>query len=151
VIYWNDEIGSATGTRSSGEKRRKAEPSKRSGRAEVEGVASGGQTSVLTQTGQKFAVSMIAAVCNRCLMRFSLYEGALNDAIFLDFLKRRVKHAKPKAALIVDKLRVHPAEAVMERLGQHKQESEICYLPAYAQEHKPSLGGASGSLRRASI
>jgi hypothetical protein len=76
-------------------------------------------------------------VSNRGLMRFRLYEGALNVAIFIDFLKRLVKDAKQKVFLIVDNLRVHYAKAVMEWLGQHKDEIEIFYPPAYAPEHNP--------------
>ena len=82
-------------------------------------------------------MSTIAAVSNRGLMRFRLYEGALNVAIFIDFLKRLVKDAKQKVFLIVDNLRVHHAKAVMEWLAQHTDEIELFYLPAYAQEHNP--------------
>ena len=96
-----------------------------------------GQTPVLTQTGQKFSTSMIAAVSNRGLMRFKLYKGALNVVIFIDFLKRLIKDAKQKVFLIVDNLRVHHAKAVKEWLAQHKDEIEIFYLPAYAPEHNP--------------
>ena len=51
------------------------------------------------QTGQKFSTSMIAAVSNRGLMRFKLYKGALNVAIFIDFMKRLLKDAKQKVFL----------------------------------------------------
>jgi len=111
-------------------------------------MASGGQTPVLTQTGQKFSMSMIAAVSNRGLMRFRLYEGALNVAIFIDFLKRLDKDAMQKVFSIVDKLRVYHAKAVMEWLAQHKDEIEIFYLPAYAPEHKPPLATPPSSTRR---
>jgi len=70
------------------------------------GYAPKGQTPILTQTGQKFSTSMIAAVSNRGLMRFKLYKGALNVAIFIDFMKRLLKDAKRKVFLIVDNLRV---------------------------------------------
>ena len=92
---------------------------------------------ILTQTGQKFSTSMIAAVSNRGLMRFKLYKGALNLAIFIDFMKRLVEDAKQKVFLIVDNLRVHHAKAVQDWLARHKDEIEIFYLPAYAPEHNP--------------
>ena len=57
---------------------------------------------------------MIAAVSNRGLMRFKLYKGALNVAIFIDFMKRLIKDAKQKVFLIVDNLRVHHAKAVQD-------------------------------------
>jgi transposase len=80
---------------------------------------------------------MIAAVSNRGLMRFKLYKGALNVAIFIDFMKRLVKDAKQKVFLIVDNLRVYHAKAVQDWLARHKDEIEIFYLPAYAPEHNP--------------
>jgi hypothetical protein len=80
---------------------------------------------------------MIAAVNNRGLMRFKLYKGALNVAIFTDFLKRLIKDAKQKVFLIVDNLRVHHAKAVHDWLARYKDEIEIFYLPAYAPEHNP--------------
>ena len=101
------------------------------------GYAPKGQTPILTQTGQKFSTSMIAAVSNRGLMRFKLYKGALNVAIFIDFMKRLLKDAKQKVFLIVDNLRVHHAKAVQDWLARHKVEIEIFYLPAYAPEHNP--------------
>jgi DDE superfamily endonuclease len=119
VIYWNDETGVCN--------------QDQIGR----GYAPKGQTPILTQTGQKFSTSMIAAVSNRGLMRFRLYKGALNVTIFIDFMKRLVKDAKQKIFLIVDNLRVHHAKAVQHWLARHKDEIEIFYLPAYAPEHNP--------------
>jgi hypothetical protein len=49
-------------------------------------------------------------------MQFKLYKGALNVAIFIDFMidfmKRLIKDAKQKVFLIVNNLRVHHAKAV---------------------------------------
>ncbi len=71
-------------------------------------------------------------------MRFKLYNGALNVAIFIDFMKRLVRDAKQKVFLIVGDPRVHLASfdkssgAVQEWLAQHRDEIEIFYLPADA-------------------
>jgi transposase len=102
-----------------------------------------GQTPVLTRTGQKFSMSMIAAVSNRGLMRFKLYEGALNGAIFIDFMTRLVSDAKQKVFLIAGDPGVHLASfdkssgAVQEWLAHHKDEIEIFTLPADPPEHTP--------------
>jgi transposase len=119
VIYWGDETGICN--------------QDQIGR----GYAPKGQTPVLTQTGQKFSTSMIAAVSNRGLMRFRLYKGALNVKIFIGFMKRLIKDAKQKVFLIVDNLRVHHAKMVQDWLAEHKGEIELFYLPAYAPEHNP--------------
>ncbi|MGO9684382.1 MAG: IS630 family transposase [Beijerinckiaceae bacterium] len=112
VIYWSDETGCNNHDQIG------------------KGSAPKRQTPVLHQTARNFSTSMIAAVSNRGLMRFRLYEGALNVAMFLDFMKRLIKDAKQKVFLIVDTLRVHHAKAVQQWLGRHKDEIEIFYLPA---------------------
>jgi transposase len=78
AIYWSDETGICNQDQIG------------------KGYAPKGRTPILMQTGQKFSTSMIAAVSNRGLMRFKLYKGALNVAIFIDFMKRLVKDAKQK-------------------------------------------------------
>jgi len=88
-------------------------------------------------------MNMIAAVSNRGLMRFKLYKGALNGAIFIDFMTRLVRDAKQKVFLIAGDPRVHPATfdkssgAVQEWLAHHKDEIEIFTLPADPPEHPP--------------
>ena len=41
---------------------------------------------------------MISAVSNRGLMRFMLYDGALDADRFLTFLRRLIKDAAPKCS-----------------------------------------------------
>jgi hypothetical protein len=69
-------------------------------------------------------------------MRFKLYEGTLNGAIFIDFMTRLLRDAKQKVFLIAGDPRVHLASfdkssgAVQEWLTHHKDEIEIFDLPA---------------------
>ena len=81
---------------------------------------------------------MIAAVSNRGLMRFMLYEGALNADGFLAFLRRLTKDAGRKVVLIVDNLKVHKAGKVRAWVESHRHEIELFYLPSYAPDHNPS-------------
>ena len=60
---------------------------------------------------------MIAAVSNRGLMRFMLYEGALNADRFIAFLRRLVRAAGRKVVLIIDNLKVHKGRLV--RTGEN--------------------------------
>jgi transposase len=80
---------------------------------------------------------MISAVSNRSLMRFMLYDGALNVDRFLVFLRRLVKDARQKLFLIVDNLKVHHAKKVTAWVASHAHEIALFYLPAYAPEHNP--------------
>src|SRR5437763_673316 len=97
-----------------------------------------GRTPAVARTAKRVTRSMIAAVSNRGLMRFMLYEGALNADLFLDFLRRLTKDAGRKVILIVDNLKVHKAGKVRAWVARHAHEIELVYLPSYAPDHNPS-------------
>jgi transposase len=120
VIYWGDETGISN-----------QDPIGRS-------YALKGQTPVIARSAKRIARSMISAVSNRGLMRFMLYEGALNADRFIAFLRRLIKDAGQKVILIVDNLKVHKAGRVTAWVKSHAQEIELCYLPSYAPDHNPS-------------
>lgn len=96
-----------------------------------------GRTPVIARTAKRISQSLISAVSNRGLMRFMLYEGALNVDRFIAFLRRLTKDAKQKVFLIVDNLKVHHAKRVKAWLASHAHEIELFYLPAYAPDHNP--------------
>lgn len=79
---------------------------------------------------------MISAVTNRGTLRFMLYEGALNAALFLAFLQRLV-HGQASYSLIVDNLKVHEAGLVQAWGAAHRERIELVFLPSYAPEHNP--------------
>lgn len=119
AIYWGDETGISN--------------QDQIGRS----WAPRGQTPVVGRTAKRITQSMIAAVSNRGLMRFMLYDGALNADRFITFLGRLTKDAEQKVFLIVDNLRVHHARKVKAWVDRHRHEIELFYLPAYAPEYNP--------------
>ena len=92
---------------------------------------------MIVRTARRITQSMISAVSNRGLMRFMLYEGALNADRFVAFLRRLGKDAGQKVFLIVDNLKVHHASKVKTWVAAHGHEIELFYLPAYAPDHNP--------------
>jgi transposase len=120
VIYWGDETGISN--------------QDQIGRS----YAPRGKTPVVARSAKRISQSMISAVSNRGLMRFMLYEGALNADRFLGFLRRLIKDAGPKVILIVDNLKVHRADKVMAWVASHAHEIELYYLPSYAPDHNPT-------------
>ena len=119
VVYWGDETGISN--------------QDQIGRS----YAPRGQTPVVGRTAKRLSQSMISAVSNRGLMRFMLYDGALNVDRFLTFLRRLIKDAAQKVFLIVDNLKVHHAQKVKAWAADHRHAIELFYLPAYAPEHNP--------------
>jgi transposase len=120
MIYWGDETGISN-----------QDPIGRS-------YAPKGQTPVVRRSAKRVTQSMISAVSNRGLMRFMLYEGALNADGFIAFLRRLIKDAGRKVVLIVDNLKIHKANKVRAWVESHEHEIELRYLPAYAPDHNPS-------------
>jgi transposase len=118
AIYWGDETGISN--------------QDQTGRS----YAPRGKTPVV-RTAKRIAQSMISAISNRGLMRFMLYDEALNVERFLAFLRRLVKDAGQKVFLIVDNLKVHHAKKVTAWVASHAHEIALFYLPAYVPEHNP--------------
>jgi transposase len=96
-----------------------------------------GQTPVIRRPATRFSHSMISSLTNQGKLRFMVYEGALNAAIFRHFLRRLVRGATRKLFLIVDNLRVHRAKLVTAWVQAHIERIELFYLPPYAPEHNP--------------
>jgi transposase len=119
VIYWGDETGISN--------------QDQIGRS----WAPKGQTPVVRRTAKRITQSMVSAISNRGLMRFMLYDGALNVDRFITFLRRLIKDARHKVFLVVDNLKVHHAHKVRVWLASHAHEIALFYLPAYAPDHNP--------------
>jgi transposase len=118
-IHWGDE----TGVRSTCQHSR--------------GYARPGATPELTVPGSRFSVNMISTLTNQGKVRWMIYTGKMNAALFIVFLTRLIAGATKKVFLIVDHLSVHEAAAVDEWLVDKKDQIEVFYLPKYAPERNP--------------
>jgi transposase len=96
-----------------------------------------GKTPVIPRPAKRFTQSMISSVTNQGKLRFMIYDGALNAAIFLIFLRRLLKDADRKLFVIVDNLRVHRAKIVLAWVAANVDRIELFYLPPYAPERNP--------------
>src|SRR3954465_319581 len=110
-IHWGDE----TGVRSTCQHSR--------------GYAHPGETPELIVPGSRFSVNMIATVTNQGKVRWMIYTGKMNAALFIVFLTRLIAGATKKVFLIVDHLSVHEAAAVDEWLADKVERIEVFYLP----------------------
>jgi transposase len=96
-----------------------------------------GKTPVVRRPAARFSQSMISSLSNLGVLRFMVYDGALNTKVFLKFLRRLVQGARRKIFLIVDNLRVHHAKAVAAWGEANKDSIELFFLPSYAPEYNP--------------
>jgi transposase len=118
-IHWGDE----TGVRSTCQHSR--------------GYARPGVTPELTVPGSRFSVNMVSTITNQGKVRWMIYTGKMNAALFIVFLTRLLAGATKKVFLIVDHLSVHEAAAVDQWLVDKADRIEVFYLPKYAPERNP--------------
>lgn len=120
LIYWLDESGL------------------RSVHAAGRSFSPRGTTPIVPGTGNRFSSNMISAVNNRGQMAFSVFDERFTVPVFLNFLKRLLKHAKGrKPFVILDGHPVHKAKSVevwLEKLGN---KMELFPLPGYSPELNP--------------
>ena len=96
-----------------------------------------GQTPVVRVNNKRHGLSVISTVTNKGQMRWSIFDGALNTTILIDFLCRLIKGQSWKLFLILDNLRVHHAKPVKAWLAEHADAIEVFYLPSYSPELNP--------------
>lgn len=118
-IHWGDE----TGLRSTCQHSR--------------GYARPQDTPELLVPGNRFSVNMISTITNQGKVRWMIYPGKMNAALFIVFLTRLLAGASKKVFLIVDHLSVHEAAAVEEWLADKGDQIEVFYLPKYTPERNP--------------
>ena len=87
--------------------------------------------------GSRFSVNMISTLTNQGKVRWMIYPGKMNAALFIVFLTRLIASAPKKVFLIVDHLGVHEAAAVDRWLADKADRIEVFYLPRYAPERNP--------------
>lgn len=118
-IYWGDETG--VSNRENYER----------------GFSEKGKPPVLPLPTKKERMNMISAITNQGHLRFMVYEQAMNQQLFIDFISRLIRDSKRKVFFIVDNLRVHHGKIAAEWLQKHKDKIEVFFIPPYAPESNP--------------
>lgn len=96
-----------------------------------------GKTPIIKKTGKRFGLSVISAINNRGLMRFTVVDGGINSERFIEFLKRLIFKSKNKIILIVDRGPAHVSKKTKEYIETIKDKMELYYLPPYSPELNP--------------
>lgn len=118
-IYWGDEMGL------------------RSDHAAGRCYGRRGHTPVVRATGQRFGCNMISAITNRGRMAFMVFKKRFGVDVFLDFLRRLVRHARGKVFLITDGHPVHRARKAKRWLQRNTHRLRLFFLPGYSPELNP--------------
>jgi transposase len=120
-VLWGDEMGL------------------RSDQAAGRSYAPRGRTPVVGKAGSRFGCNVIQAISNRGELCFRVFEGRFTQTVYLDFLKRLLKHAHGrKIHLIVDGHPAHRGAKVKNWLAEQAELIEVHQLPGYSPELNPA-------------
>jgi len=119
TILWSDE----TGVQNSANNGRSFSPK--------------GKTPVTRKQGKPLRTNMISAISNKGKVRFMIYDGKMNQQMFIKFLERLIKTSCKKIFLIVDNLKVHHGKLVKQWVDTRSDLIEIFYIPSYSPELNP--------------
>src|SRR5487761_1793126 len=96
-----------------------------------------GETPVVKFTGKRESIGMISAISMNGSMRWQIYDGSMNSARFMEFLKDLIEDVKGKVFLIVDNVSYHKSAEVRTWVEKHKNRIELFYLPGYSPDLNP--------------
>lgn len=119
LIYWGDEMG----LRSDDQAGRSYAPK--------------GKTPVIPGTGQRFRCNVVSAITNRGHVSFMVIKKGFTAPVFVQFLRRLIRHSKRRVFLIVDGHPVHRSRYAAAWLAQHEKHIRVFFLPGYSPELNP--------------
>lgn len=136
VIYWADQLGI------------------RSDYSAGRSYSKRGERAVVRGTGQRFRCTMVSALTNTGQLLFMLLTVSFTTKIFIELVRRLIRHAEAKVYLIVDQHPVHRAKEVRLWVEGHSDRIRLIFLPGYSPELNPDeylnqdvKANAAGRLR----
>lgn len=96
-----------------------------------------GQTPVVQRPGQRQSISAASAVNAKGAFWFCTYQGALNAELFVELLKKMLRHRKKPVHLVLDSLPAHKKALVREYVDSTSGKLTLHFLPGYAPDLNP--------------
>ena len=96
-----------------------------------------GQTPVVTDSGDRFGLRLISAVSPRGDMRFATFQGRMNGARFVQFLKDLRSDTGKPIIVIADNASYHRGKTVQRFIEASDGDVVVEHLPRYAPELNP--------------
>jgi len=96
-----------------------------------------GQTPVVQRPGQRQSISAASAVNAKGGFWFQTYKGALSGELFVELLKKMMRHRKQPVHLIVDGLPAHKKALVRDYVQSTRGRLTMHFLSGYAPDLNP--------------
>jgi len=94
-------------------------------------------TPVVQVPGQRQSVSAASAVSSKGAFWFATYAGALTGPLFVDLLRRMMRHRTKPVHLVVDGLPAHKTARVKAYVASTHGRLTLHFLPGYAPDLNP--------------
>jgi len=101
------------------------------------GYARIGEPATIETPPPHIRVNQISAISNEGAVRFMVYNGSLDAAVFLVFMGKLIVEAARKIYSIADNLPAHKTPAARAWLEEHRDRIAIYYLPTYSPQLNP--------------
>jgi len=88
-------------------------------------------------TFTRAGVNVISFISPRGRLWFRCFDGELNAALFIEFLKALLHDVRGFIFLVIDKHPAHVAAATRRFLAEHKDRLAVHFLPSYAPDMNP--------------
>ena len=96
-----------------------------------------GKTPVVERPGQRQSISAASAVNAKGAFWYCTYEGGLTAELFVQLLRRMMRHRSKPVHLVVDGLPAHKTKLVKRYVESTKGRLTLHFLPGYAPELNP--------------
>jgi transposase len=96
-----------------------------------------GQTPVVRNLGKHESIGMASAISMRGAMFWMTFDGAMNSALFTEFLDLLIHDIDGKIFLIVDNVKYHTSRETSEWVKERKDRIELFFLPSYSPDLNP--------------
>jgi transposase len=97
-----------------------------------------GQAPVVSGTGKRFRGNAILSLTNQGTLRFRVFQGSFDTAVFVDFLWRLIRDRERKVYLIVDRHSVHVGKETAAWVERHREAVRLVFLPTYSPDLNPA-------------
>ncbi|BBL76769.1 IS630 family transposase [Methylomagnum ishizawai] len=96
-----------------------------------------GQTPTVKVCMKRDGYNVMSIVTAKGTLQYSLKEGSIDGAVFIDFLKQVIRGRKKPLILLVDHATFHGSQLVRDFVRAHRTELRIFFLPKHAPEFNP--------------
>ena len=96
-----------------------------------------GERTVVVTDGRRQRVNAISAVSPSGAFWWKVYDGKVNAAVFVQFLKEFMKGRKKPVSLVLDSLPAHKAAMVSDYVNSTDGKLTLHFLPTYAPDLNP--------------